>query len=285
MQFKDGKKEGSVEFDGIKNWSGKRATFRINLIKPVIASGVFDREDLHWDTKTNKAIGIKFNGASDIAKAYNHKDNICISMPPEIIEFIISKDDEVQDTIRQEKINQDFKFKVNDTDTYGIYNGISEFDIDALVSELKKQYDRFLYLFNDEIAKILSRDPELKQIAFDSYIPYPENENWNEETKRIYRANVERKRVSGYGIIPNSVIREKINKLLTAEYNKDLKEEQEREDNIKELLKKAKETGEKQLISKWTEDCNDPREECNTDICYYWAMPDGTTTETRNHTW
>lgn len=51
------------------------------------------------------------------------------------------------------------------------------------------------------------------------------------------------------------------------------------------IFAKAKETGQKQLINQWVEDCNDPKEECNIDICCKWAMPDGTITYTRNHAW
>ena len=60
------------------------------------------------------------------------------------------------------------------------------------------------------------------------------------------------------------------------------KEEEERKQTI---FEKAKETGEKQILSRWTDDCNNPREECSTDIVTVWAMPDGTTKTTRQHTW
>jgi hypothetical protein len=52
-----------------------------------------------------------------------------------------------------------------------------------------------------------------------------------------------------------------------------------------ELVKKAMATGEKILINQWSEDCNDSGEECNLDIVYEWAMPDGTVKTTRTHTW
>jgi hypothetical protein len=52
-----------------------------------------------------------------------------------------------------------------------------------------------------------------------------------------------------------------------------------------ELIAKARKTGEKLLINQWSEDCNDPDEECNADAVYEWAMPDGTIKTTRTHTW
>ena len=47
----------------------------------------------------------------------------------------------------------------------------------------------------------------------------------------------------------------------------------------------AKATGEKVFLQSWVADCNDPNEECSTDIISEWAMPDGTTKITRQHTW
>jgi hypothetical protein len=54
---------------------------------------------------------------------------------------------------------------------------------------------------------------------------------------------------------------------------------------IAAIFAKAAETGEKQELERHTDDCNDPSEECNMDIITVWAMPDGTKTTTRTHTW
>ena len=47
----------------------------------------------------------------------------------------------------------------------------------------------------------------------------------------------------------------------------------------------AKATGKPVLLSRWSAECNDPREECSQDVCAEWAHPDGSTTTTRNHCW
>jgi len=47
----------------------------------------------------------------------------------------------------------------------------------------------------------------------------------------------------------------------------------------------AKETGEKQVLRSYATDCNDPKEECSTDIITVYAMPDGSTKTDRTHTW
>lgn len=59
----------------------------------------------------------------------------------------------------------------------------------------------------------------------------------------------------------------------------------EKEEKIEAAKAEAKATGEKVAIKRWTENCNDPKEDCETDIVTLWAMPDGTTKTTRTHTW
>lgn len=56
------------------------------------------------------------------------------------------------------------------------------------------------------------------------------------------------------------------------------------ENKSKAVFLKAKETGEKQQLSQRCEPCNNPNEECNTDYVCEWAMPDGSITTTRTHT-
>ena len=44
-------------------------------------------------------------------------------------------------------------------------------------------------------------------------------------------------------------------------------------------------TGSPVVLYKWSEECNNPREECNVDNLTEYAMPDGTTKTERHHTW
>ena len=53
----------------------------------------------------------------------------------------------------------------------------------------------------------------------------------------------------------------------------------------KAKFERARETGEPVLLQKWSEPCNDPREECSLDICCQYAMPDGSVKVERNHAW
>jgi hypothetical protein len=47
----------------------------------------------------------------------------------------------------------------------------------------------------------------------------------------------------------------------------------------------AARTGHKALLDQYTDDCNDPKEECSLDIVTVYAMPDGSTQTHRSHTW
>ena len=76
-----------------------------------------------------------------------------------------------------------------------------------------------------------------------------------------------------------------------AEKRMNMKQEKKEEKTLanKELLEekfsKAKETGEKVVIGKWSEPCNDNREECNLDMATKYAMPDGSVKVVKMHTW
>lgn len=221
-----------------------------------------------------KLSGVKING----------KDIAGVVLPEDILTEIKAIFEQFKKEDLEKRLNSDIKYTMNDTTAYGIYNGISEFDITEIISDIKRQYNSNAFIFADDIAKILNHDEELKQIAIETYRPDPER-NWNEEYLAWFRAAAKEKKAPGYGIIPNHIIRAKITDIIlrkTAEENKAKEEEQNRINSIFEIARK---TGEKQLINKWLEDCNDPREECNTDICCEWAMPDGTRQYTRNHTW
>ena len=59
----------------------------------------------------------------------------------------------------------------------------------------------------------------------------------------------------------------------------------ERDKHKAECLRKAAETGVRVEIRHYTCECRDPHEECSLDVATVWAMPDGTTETTYQHTW
>lgn len=186
---------------------------------------------------------------------------------------------------KQKKLYADVKYTLNDTDAYGIYNGISEFDIMDIVMDIQKQLNSNVFVSSKYVATILNKDEELKQIAQETYQPYPEQKNWNDEYRIWFRQAAKEKKAPGYGMIPNKIIREKIRDIIIKEIDKENKRKAEEQDRVNHLFEIAKKTGEKQLIRKWTEDCDDLNIECSVDVCCLWAMPDGSKKVTRTHTY
>ena len=64
-----------------------------------------------------------------------------------------------------------------------------------------------------------------------------------------------------------------------------IKKREKKENERKAIFDKAKKTGVKQELKRWSEECNDPNEDCDIDIIIEYAMPDGTIKTERNHTW
>ena len=54
---------------------------------------------------------------------------------------------------------------------------------------------------------------------------------------------------------------------------------------IAAMFETAKTTGTKQVLESYMAECHDGREECSQDVVTVYAMPDGTTTTERQHTW
>jgi hypothetical protein len=85
--------------------------------------------------------------------------------------------------------------------------------------------------------------------------------------------------------ISNDDLMEIYNEIIEGIESREQEKRNNEEAKKEAIFNKAKETGEPQLLVRWTENCNDPKEECNTDLCCEWAMPDGTTKYDRTHTW
>jgi hypothetical protein len=61
-------------------------------------------------------------------------------------------------------------------------------------------------------------------------------------------------------------------------------EKQEYEERFQKCLLEAQRTGSKVQLDRYTEDCDDPREECSTDIITVYITPEGKIKEERSHT-
>lgn len=81
----------------------------------------------------------------------------------------------------------------------------------------------------------------------------------------------------------------KIIKILEEDFLKKAEEEQKaiaaKEAARAAKFAEAKQTGQPVILNRWTEPCNNPREECSWDSMYQYAMPDGSIKTVRNHTY
>lgn len=107
------------------------------------------------------------------------------------------------------------------------------------------------------------------------------------------------KYVSGWGMYVSDMkmVKEIGEEFTYQEVSEYIRPEKERKEKAKEqkrleekkrrndIFKKAKKTGEKQILNQYSVDCCDPNEECNIDIVTEYAMPDGTTQQDKTHTW
>jgi hypothetical protein len=69
------------------------------------------------------------------------------------------------------------------------------------------------------------------------------------------------------------------------ELDRKAEEKAQKQTKIAAKFEQAKAMGEPVELRRYTTDCNDPREECDTDVVYEYAMPDGTIKTKRQHTW
>lgn len=255
MQFNDGKKEFEIEYSHmIRSNCYDLAVFTLKLIKPINVEAKFDVHDI----KTEKGVtGIRFNRYSNVAKAYKFKGDVLLKMPEDALEFVKKIQDEKIDALKQaaQKDPERWFWAVGG-DTHKIYltpdseTGTAYREDLREVEETLEKKLRWLENPLDEVSKKVDRKTGL----------YTET-GWFEvshsDIMRIY----------------NEIIAEKEAKKAEAE------------DKKKALFEKAKETGEKQILERYSVDRCDPEEDCDLDIVTVYAMPDGRTQRTQTHTW
>lgn len=255
MHYENEKKEFDVEYSHMINCNGyDLAVFSLKMVRPVKVDTAFDIHDIH----TSKGVtGIKFSEYSDVAKAYKFKGDVLLSMPDDVISFVKKTHDE---------------------------------KIDALKDAAKKDPERWfwavggdthqLYLTPDSETGTTYRE-DLKKVE----TTLEKNINWFKNPLREKSAKIDRQpglyTETGWFEVPHSEVMRVYNEIIAA---KDAKKA-EAEDKKKAIFEKAKQTGEKQIIETYSVECSDPDEECDVDIVTVYAMPDGTTKTTQNHTW
>jgi hypothetical protein len=256
IQFKDDKKEGSIE---LSTMHGTDPVFLIKIEKPVVAQECFRNGDI----RTQQGVtGIYCSAGSTISKAFGTpKNSRLLVMSDDVFASMRQLvTDEINKLTLQSHKNPDaWKWNVH-------YGDIRDYISLRPVSDVH----------------ILDYRPDLKIVqeticANWQKIKLGENSTSNPD--------------GSYTISHDTLM------MLYSEISEKLQAEKEKYDKIKaenqankeakqaEIFELAKNTGQKQVLSTQMVDCNDPHEECSTDVITTYAMPDGTRSEVRNHTW
>ena len=217
---------------------------------------------------------------------YQVGEQRCKGVKPseEILSQIKAIYEELKEKDLHQKLYGAIRFNVNDTTDYGIHNGISPFSVKEIIKDICKKYEGDWLFYWKDIARELSHQKDLEDLAMETYQAFPEGK-WKPEYLAYYRAAAKEKRAHGFGIIPNKIIREKIEAIVSKRVAKEKQLEKDWEERVQNSLKTAQNSGQKQLLEHWLEDCNVPEEECSLDVCYKWINPNGEITITRQHTW
>lgn len=247
MQFKDAKKEYEIEFDGIRN-KGRRSTpvFKMIMSKPVQGEAKFEATDI---VTQQGHTGINVSKHSGIAKAFcDGKQDVLIVVAQEALEFIQKTNEEELEKVRQEA--------QEDPETWRMWEGCDT--------------GRMYISPNSETGWEFRPDLEkVKDVLEKEFYTAPK-EFWT---------GVQDERENT--IVPHEVVMEAYNKIMAKREAKKAKKQAEKDI----IFEKARETGEKQIIETYSVECSDPDESCDVDIVTVYAMPDGTTKRTQNHTW
>ena len=234
---------------------------------------------------------ILLNQYNEIAKHFCPKNNMGISIEKEIYDALISEHETNMKNLEQKWIDtKTVEYRLNDNSNYGIYNGFSQFD-DVLNVHLKPILEKYSYISMEQICRHLNELDDLKKIAYDNYNPYPVSDpelkyadgtyKYNNEYREWLKKAVPAKQAEGYGLVPIEIIIKHVNNYLAQREEKENRSNQYTE----KIIAKAKATGKDQELYHDSADCYDPHEECNTDIITTYVRPDGSTYQTRVHTY
>jgi hypothetical protein len=230
----------------------------------------------------------------------------------EIIDFRI--------TVEQSEVRNKFEMKIK----YSINNG-KEFFAQGINEEHKAIvfYEQELIAGKKSTGFIIPSEIFNEIVAFEKQVKQNNVDRTNKEIQDIIDGNVKIKasyhdgeylsgyqvwghaakllgdlklvkRISGWGYLINDDVIKEIGEEFTyaqaAEFAQPkldaiAKEKAEREAAIQAKFKEVKETGKPVILFSYSEECNDPKEDCDVDNIIEYAMPDGTVKTERHHTW
>jgi hypothetical protein len=247
VQFEDARKKYEIVFDHIQNKGhGSYPQFKMIMEKPVKGEARFEVTDI----KTQSGhTGINISQYSEIAKALKSKGkDVLIVVAPEALEFVRKTHDEERNKVIEEA--------KNDPETWIWWSGCDT--------------GRMYISPNTELGWEFRPDLEKVKAVL-------EKEHYTAPDIFFTETRTETHCV----VVPHDVVMAEYNRIIEKKNAKKAAKQAEKDT----IFQKAKETGEKQIIETYSVECSDPDEECDVDIVTVYAMPDGTTKTTQNHTW
>lgn len=247
MQFEDKNKKYEIVFERIRNKGcGSYPVFKMIMEKPVKGFAFFEVTDI----KTQQGYtGINLYSGSEIAKEFKSKGkDVLIVVAPEALDFVRKAHEEERNKVIEEaKIDPETWRWHEGCDTGRMYLTPNTKLMTEFREDLKK------------VSSVLEKEHYSAPAEFYTGIT-DENDNV---------------------IVPHEIVMDAYNKIIEKRNAK----KADAEDKKNSIFEKAKQTGEKQIIETYSVECPDDDEECDVDIVTVYAMPDGTTHKTQNHTW
>ncbi len=262
MKFITQQKEYEIEPKSTISLNGKTVpTFTLKINKPFVLETVFTAYDIAVRQETE---GIKFYSGSELAKMLKSKQEVLFSLTPEAIAFVKDEAEKIIEGLVQESQKQ------NVEKWYWAIGG----DSGALyvAADIDTEFRPELRDIAETVAKTRARG-NIWQLLRDK-------STLSDRKTALY--------TNGWFEISNDDMMGIYNIIIAKEdeVGKIEKTKQERREEEKQaIFETAKTTGEKQILYKTYDECDDPHEECSMDEIIAYAMPDGTTKTVRYHTY
>jgi hypothetical protein len=259
MKISDAKKDIEIELIGTSHNNAMiLAVFTMKVSRPFQATAKFDVNAIK--TQQGKT-GVNFSGYSEIAKALKSgKKDVLVTLPDDAIQWIRTESGNHIANLKAEAQNQKAKvwYWDNDNEYYRLWISPDiSMDFRDDLQEMKELLEKNQMRIWD--ALVANSKPATPQ-------------KWMRNPETMHE-------------IPSEII-EKMAHDITDEQNaKTRAREDEYAAKESAAFQKARETGEKAQIRRWTVPCEDREEECSTDVVVEYATPDGTKETTQHHTW
>jgi hypothetical protein len=258
MEYNTEKKDFEIEYNRMAKTNGESVPmFSLRVSRPFEIETTFFSNMLSYDMRNGEKIeGIQFSKFSDLAKKLNSKKSVLFSLPQDALEYVRSTAEEKINELKDDAQKQTVKkwYWAIGGDTHQLYVSA---DVDTEFRPDLKEIEETIQKNKRNLIDALTEKSTKSERETGLYTPAGWFEISNDEMMEIY----------------NSIVEQKEEKK-----EKDNKERQA-------MMEKATQTGEKQILSKTHEECNDPEESCDIDEIIEYAMPDGTTKTVRYHTW